>query len=342
MGREAFKRIKTDTWHTIEYVDKPISRVRLYPLKETEEPPEAKSIRESTWKERLLERKTVLEEACPDSEYEIHYDEETGNDALFDMKDNGRKRMWAGTTITLARYGMYDDIGLAIGTHPISYTNWIACFNPKYAEVFEKEGLPPPYAGMGVSVLMETPDGFFPLTRRGIETPVYPGMLYSPGGGPKPGESSSEAMLKEIVEETGLKSDIHFDPENIHVMAFVSDTNFAGSKHSRPELVAYLPIDPTFRQVEQIQYETAKKKGRETDVWNIVPISTYPVNLEREILFNGYQMCPPTEAGLAYASHLINKREGQPAFENLNKLTEGIKQYKRTPFRPPIQTMRDI
>ena len=186
---------------------------------------------------------------------------------------------------------------------------------------------------------METTDSFFPLTRRGIETPVYPGRLYSPGGGPKPEESSAQAVLAEVLEETGLGEKVHFDSQNLTMLALVSDANFAGSAHARPELVAYMPVDINFRTVEEIQHLQSIKKGqKQEDVWGVVPITTFIPNLKRAIIYDGFQMCPPTEAGLAHAAlYKIQKMSGlEDATNQMKSTLARLQLFERSEYTPPI------
>jgi 8-oxo-dGTP pyrophosphatase MutT (NUDIX family) len=199
-----------------------------------------------------------------------------------------------------------------------------------------------PYAGIGVSVIMETLDGLIPLTRRGIETPVYPAMLYSPGGGPKPGEGTTEALLQEILEETGLRAGEDFDPNSLFMMALIADTRFAGSSHSRPELVARLPVNVTYLELEKIQQERVRAKGlKETDVWGLEPVSTYPPSLHQVIKLHGYEMCPPTEAALTYEYYEIRKRVvgEDAAYQELADFIQIIGGYEREEFVPPIKRL---
>ncbi|MBU1201809.1 MAG: hypothetical protein KJ583_02410 [Nanoarchaeota archaeon] len=181
MLQQDFKNIKTDTWHTIEYLGMPASKVNfVYVEREILEPEYATKIRKTTWLSKLEERKEALEKINSKNNYEIKFDEETKEDALFEVKTS-KKKMWAGKTVTFVGLNLSEQ-KVDIFVHPISYTEWIACYNPEYAAAFKDKNLPLPYAGVGVSVLLESRDGLIPLTRRGIETPVYPGMLYSPGG----------------------------------------------------------------------------------------------------------------------------------------------------------------
>lgn len=354
--------MKTPDWHTIEWLNQRASKVNFLEVqRDLEEPEQARLVRDATWKQRLEERKAVLNETNPTRVYEIDLDNQgdnaTGQTALFEVPSGSERirRMWAGVTVTLAQRGIYEEDGKTIvPIYPISYTEWIACDNPEYTKAFRDANLPLPYAGIGVSVLMVTNDGadkddrtygLIPLTRRGIETPVYPGRLYSPGGGPKPGQTSTEAILEEIIEETGLESGRHFNSDELFMMALVADTRYAGSEHSRPELVAYLPVNTTFSDIERIQHEVSVKKGlRQEDVWGVVPFSAFSPNLARAIIFFGREMCPPTEAGL---THLMlyqeMRREGiEQALKNMETTISRIRSFRRTPFVPPIERLATL
>lgn len=188
---------------------------------------------------------------------------------------------------------------------------------------------------------METTDGFMPLTRRGIETPVYPGALYSPGGGPKQGQSSVEAILEEILEETGLEEGKHFDIEKLVVLAFVSDTKHQGSDHERPELVAYLPLNTSIREICDVrdQYLT-KKKIPEADVWAYEILRADQHNMRGMVVLRGNEMCPPTEAALSHLVHYKNLQEHsddpETAVAETSKFMNRVKSYAREEYHPPI------
>ncbi|MCL4418055.1 MAG: NUDIX hydrolase, partial [Actinobacteria bacterium] len=353
--------MRTPDWHTMEWLNKRASQVRFQEIpRDLGEPDEARSLREKIWKQKLDERKSILEEANPSIEYKIDLDDlgekATGQQALFEFTSAGKiRRMWAGTTVTLAQRGIYEEEGQTIvPIYSMNYTEWVACDNPAYTRAFRDAGLPLPYAGIGISVLMVTNDGadkddrtygLIPLTRRGIETPVYPGRLYSPGGGPKPGQNSLEAILEEIKEETGLYPGEHFNPDDLFMLAMVADTRYAGSEHSRPELVAYLPVNITFSEVEKIQYETSVKKGqKQEDVWGVVPFSAFTPNLSRAIIYNGPEMCPPTEAGLAHLMlYQEMRREGiEKALKNIETTMQRLKSFSRRSFAPPIERLAQM
>jgi len=143
------------------------------------------------------------------------------------------------------------------------------------------------------------------------------------------------------LEETGLDYN-YFEPENLNMIALIADTNFAGSKHSRPELVARLSVSLNYREIENIQQESVRKKGfKEEDVLGIEPVSKNLISLEQKIKFDGRQMCPPTEAALTYLLYeLYEEKEGsQAAFSKIEEFTKTVNNYKREPFKPPIHTL---
>lgn len=342
--------LQSPNWLTLESIGLSASNVELKTVPEDLiEPPEATGIRELTWSAKLVERQEILKEVNPDNAYIIHEDERHLL-ALYERNpDGGEKcRMWAGTTITLAQSGpTWEEGKLTLPVYPMDYSKWIACYNPRYGQAFKKEGLPLPYAGLGISVLGVTRDGFIPLTRRGIETPVYPGRLYSPGGGPKPGQTSTEAILEEILEETGLephRSGIagQFNPSNLYMMALVSDSYFAGTGHQRPELVAVLPLDISFSELLRIQEEDRIRKGKkQEDVWSIVPASIYSPNLKQTIIYDGLQMCPPTEAALThFLFEQYKSREGfNKAMLKMGEFMRKISSFDRSIYAPPIKRL---
>lgn len=351
-------QMKTPDWHTMEWLNQRASRVNFVEVsRDLEEPKEAQEVRDAYWPIVLERKKMELLQANPSNSYTIHIDDQreraTNKLALFQVRNEGERVVtFDGPNITLAQQEIYQEGDKTlIPTYPILYSEWIACMNPDYAKAFRHAGLPIPYAGIGISVLMVTNDGakqddrtygLIPLTRRGIETPVYPGRLYSPGGGPKPGQTPTEALLEEIIEETGLKDERYYDSDDIFMLALIADTKFAGSEHMRPELVACLPVNATFSEIEKIQHEVSVKKGLpQEDVWGVVSCSAFTPNLARAIIFNGPEMCPPTEAGL---THLLlyqeMKREGlERALESMESFMGRIKSFKRMEFVPPIQRL---
>lgn len=346
--------LHTEVWDTLQIMQVPASKVQFIQVeRDLPEPPEARDIRIETWKQKLEERLSVLKEANPHLTYQIDMDTDragaTEHLALFEVMSEGerRPRMWAGTTINLARKGAERiNDGFAIPVYPISYTEWIATQNPDYAKVFREKGLPIPYAGIGVCVLITTSDGYIPVTRRGIETPVYPGRLHVPGGGPRPGQSSSEAILEEVVEELGLVTSRHFRPDNLTVLALISDSKFEGSDHPRPELMAHLPVNATFREVEQVQYEVSLQKNqRQEDVWGIVPVSTFRPNLVRTLLYSGFEMCPPTEGGIAHLLfyQMAITEDVESALSNMESIMRRIQSFERvSAYEPPIRRLSTL
>ena len=57
---------------------------------------------------------------------------------------------------------------------------------------------------LSVLGVVRTPDGRFLITRRAMDKQWAPGWWEIPGGGVKAGESSFEAVCREVLEETGI------------------------------------------------------------------------------------------------------------------------------------------
>ena len=57
---------------------------------------------------------------------------------------------------------------------------------------------------LSVLGVIRTPDGRFLITRRAMDKQWAPGWWEIPGGGVKAGESSFEAVCREVLEETGI------------------------------------------------------------------------------------------------------------------------------------------
>ncbi|MBQ7508784.1 MAG: NUDIX hydrolase [Spirochaetales bacterium] len=57
---------------------------------------------------------------------------------------------------------------------------------------------------LSVLGVIRTPDGRFLITRRAMDKAWAPGWWEIPGGGVKAGETSFEAVCREVLEETGI------------------------------------------------------------------------------------------------------------------------------------------
>ena len=57
---------------------------------------------------------------------------------------------------------------------------------------------------LSVLGVVRTPDGRFLITRRAMDKQWAPGWWEIPGGGVKAGESSFQAVCREVLEETGI------------------------------------------------------------------------------------------------------------------------------------------
>lgn len=337
--------LSTEAWATLGMLHCPASQVTLaHGDRPHPEPLEAKILRIEEWNKKIDAKLKELSEVNPTKSYCADADPTTGQKTLFEIKDGEKiARMWDGVTISpsgdLIRTS---DGGWVLNVHSIQYSEWTSCTNPEYAAAHRRNGVPLPYAGVGVSVLLETTDGFIPLTRRGIETPVYPGHLYSPGGGPKQGQSSVTALLEEIAEETGLQKGKHFNASELVMLAYVSDSKHQNSDHERPELVAYLPLKISVRDICDIRDEyLQRKKVPETDVWAYELLRADQANMSGMVVLRGNEMCPPTEAALCHLMYykLLQKREDESAMSEMRGVMDRVTQYGRDPYKVPIHKL---
>ena len=341
----ATEAIATDTFRTLSLIHAPAADVKIVLNRRPSQlPSEAQRIKTKLFFKTLENKRDELQAVNPDCHYWIAPDPELGKSALFVTKLDGSQQriIWDGRTIAPCtdNIAQTDDGKFELPVYPIDYSEWTACFSDRFTQQIARNGRPLPYAGVGISVLIETNDGMIPLTRRGLETPVYPGRLYSPGGSPKPGETTVESFVDEIVEETGLKCEEHFNPKDITVLAYVSDTHHAGSQHERPELVAYLKTDLSIRQIVEIRNQDIIDSFRPGDVWSLEPIIADPISIGLKVLHDGNQMCPPTEAALVHLMYakLLEQHSDCPqnALEVIKKQIDLIACTKRKEHQPPI------
>lgn len=328
-------------WQTLQTLDVPAANVH-FNLIERPEPESdlARQVRLENWDRALLSKQKLLSSANPDSKFVIAFHEATSQNALYQQLPDGKliPKMWDGTTISTTQMQLSEKNGhYTLDVYKIRYSEWTSCTDPRYCQ------LNPAPCGVGVCVMIETTDGFVVLTRRGLETPVYPARLHTVGGGPKPEEDSAESLFGEILEETGLKANQHFMPQQMMIMAYISDVEHQGSALQRPELVAYLPLTIDSNQVRDIRdAEIARKKTPEADVWALEFVSSRIRDMEGTMILRGPEMCPPTEAGLAHMIRLkLEKESDSPllAEETLSRVMARAAGFLRNPYEPRIQAL---
>lgn len=327
-------------WSTLKILDIPASSLQFNSIARPEpESQTARNLRLGIWTQSLNDKLQLLSHVNPEKNYQIQFDPDTKQQALFERTIEGNliKRMWDGDTISTESGvpKLEPDGRASLDIFPIKYSEWTCCSNREYSF------LNPSMCGLGISVLMETTDGFIPLTRRGLETPVYPGRLYSPGGGPKPGEKAAAALLSEILEETGLIANTHFDPKSIVILAAVNDDRHQGSLRSRPELIAYLPLKINAACILDIRDEAIrKKKTAEPDVFAMEFISSRETDLRGYVTLHGGSMCPPTEAAIVHLlRYKLQNSDPDTVDVQLSSLISRMRNYERLPFEPPIKLL---
>ena len=280
------------------------------------EPERARKARMETWEQLLEQTKSRNEADKPDHKYEIKIDDKTEKLALFQTKPEERIIQFDGKTINMTNYHQEGN-KLLVGTYPIDWSEWMACLNPDFTKAYLEDVDDKPYAGVGVNIFTITSDGFIPITLRDIETPNYPWRLFNFGGGPNPGEKTSEAVLLEAVAESGIKKEsmgsVHPYPPRLSWMALVSDRYWMGSEHERPDFTAVVDIKPSFMDLAEAYHrKTADKRNKETDIKTIIPIHLGLPGIDDFVFSDGYMMCPPTEAGLSLLSYKLREMESGP------------------------------
>jgi len=338
------QKLETDVWTTFEVIDSPATSVRIEKVERPfEEPQNARNVRRKYFLEELEATKGRLEEEARQKGESIElfigdYDNAAPNGvpkALFRRIGEDTKRLnFDGPTTNYAQL-RHDRGNFVVGVYPIAFSEWIACKTPDFTKAYEESVGKIPYAGIGISTVVESSDGFFILTQRGTGTPNYPGALFTLGGGLKPEDKVSKGLLNEIVEEAGLEPGKDYNLENIRVMAIGAEKSYAGGAHQRPEIVAYLKSNATWREIVNAQ----KKTEFQTDVAGLVPLDTEPINFASRVAVMGAtgELLPAAEIGLVYA--WLKKRENevgvQQAIKETDILMRTLNQYTRQDYKPP-------
>ena len=248
----------------------------------------------------LEKKKTELECAKPGTKYVISDYPETGGLALYEVLQDSQQRkvMWPGTAARLEGFD-FDGNKIQLRLGRTNYAELTAQKDPAYRQLFERNGLSLPSAALGVCVAMETPEGLIIQTRRGIDTPVYTGRLYLPGGNHEKIETHpADEIFSEIEEETGLTQD-DFDPTQLRFLGIVMDRQYEGGALQKPDLVAYMKIPMTFNEIEESFSRKIVPKNPK-DVWNLEPAPTGEAGLARYLQTHESDHCPPSHGGLAF------------------------------------------
>ncbi len=217
-----------------------------------------------------------------------------------EVDEDGDERpvLFDGTTQNFAGLEERGD-GWAISVFPIAYSEWIACHSEEFTEAYERTVGEIPYAGIGVNTVAETSDGSYVLTRRDTDTLVYPGTLFTLGGGLSPGDNLGERLMREIEEEAGLVAGEHYDEDDLTVTALGSDIHYMGGRHERPEVNAHVTLNVPFGKVQELQGGTDYQQ----DVANVTPMSKEPRCFKDFLTSKAEEgeIIPSSEMSLTYA-----------------------------------------
>lgn len=342
------ERLQTPVWETREWIDIPAVNVKFNVVdRDQPEPEELKNIREKVWKDYLEGLAKAKKEQKPESEFVVRLDSEgekaTHRLALFEKAPGGieARRDFDGPSLTMSDKGVEIKDGKAkVNVYPILYSEIYSCNSEEYREALKKHKMNMPDAGIGVVTIIETKDGTQPYSQRPMGIGTYPGRLHGFGGNPEPQLGVAENMLKELTEETGLEFGKHFDPSKLRVLAMVSDKHFRGQVNPRPELVAYLPVNVVWSELEEIH---RKKQGesKEVDVWGITPRPGSVEGMRDTILIEGNRMCPPLEAGIATVMLMktMGKEGVDGGIKKMDDLFSRMEKFERAEFKPPLKSL---
>jgi len=304
--------LQTRAWNTREIIGSPLGKVHFTECeREVEEPQQIARIRKLIYRGALYALRLRLIENDPKSTFTVEEGEDRRFPILIQNAVDGSRSniLFDGLTVVmteeLSRHAL--DGSRTIHLAPFRYSEWLACILSRDYELAHNSlGITLPNAGFGVSVLPETTDGHILLTQRDSNTLVYPGRLYSPGGGPKPGQSPELYILKALQGELGLTEGHDFDIRRCRALALVSDLRHGGSRHERPELVAHLPLKITLAEVHEIKATRPAAPDRNIDSgWKLAAIKSDTGSIASHLLDDSSEFCPPTHAALAH--YLLQK-----------------------------------
>jgi len=262
----------------IALLEKPLSDISFKDSEEVYKESEvAKEYRKTFFLQKILEKKLAsLTQKNPSGEYRIlkNMDELSKiNRVIFEGKepeendfpllielisDKHYKSLgWDGNTITIPKKDFISkssgDGVVTINTSTIKYSAWQALLTAEYRLLQNQYDKPLSNAGIGISILVVTSDGYLVFTKRPKDgTPVYPGRFHVVGGGPTPGQTPLEAAIDEIKEELGIIPGKHFDPEKIMALGLAYDLNHQEKPVSRAELLCSLQIEITAAELQAI------------------------------------------------------------------------------------------
>jgi len=322
-------QIKTPTWDTLEVIDLPASKVKLNVIeKYYSESPQAKKIRENFFNVMLKDTKKSLEKSDSVSKYSIEDYESPAksgiNFALFRENDSGKKLVnFDGITTNFASVSDEKD---TINIFPIAYSEFLVCRSNYYLDAMEKHTGFILNAGVGINVTVETSDGIYVLTKRGLGTPVYPGSIYTIGGGVLPKNNTVDNIINEITEELGLIPEKDFKEENLIITGIGRDLNYMGGNATRPEIAAYLKLNSDWKDVLYAH----KKTFFQTDVEDIVLLPSDKSNFQKifPVMVSSGKLLSSAELSITYAFMKENPNLAKTLISDLNA-------YQRSDFHPP-------
>lgn len=315
-GTFSRESVSVENWTVLSLIERPLYAVEFTQIDSPQsEHPEAAEYREGLFTEALNRRLNSLKENNPSRDLFLDRDSEN-NLCLCEVLSTGniKKIMWDGKIINIPQMQFQseaDDGSIEIRTFEMNYSTWHALLSPEYRHIQEKHNMHIGYAGLGISILVETSDGYLAFTKRPAgETLVYPGRMHVVGGSPLPGQSPIQAAIEEVEEELGLKCREDFNPQDLFALGIVLDNRHQGHPIVRPEIACCLKIKLTAEELRkkfEKFYEDPRNVQPDVEGIELIELSDFVcigsgyTGMTKEAQAVSELLIPPAAATLALA-----------------------------------------
>ena len=296
----------TKDWEINEIFSLYKDNIKVNVVEPKEKPEGLEFLINANWNMILEER--ITKQNSPREEFRFEpykkYNKKTEYNSLY-HKEN--LLIWPGFVSRLENYNytalkMFKKSELTLDVSQITFPEVLAVKNPAYFYYFKDNKVPS--APLAVDVLVISSDDYITLSKRGNNTPFYPGAYHVFGGNIElAGTHPVEEMSRELFEELGILEEEHFDIDSIEVNALSNDKLFMWRqdkwenpktwKVRKPELHARIRVNLSKDEINKIFND---KKKKELDAQSIHFIK-YNENSLRETI-KKFNLTRPCEVSL--------------------------------------------
>jgi len=174
-----------------------------------------------------------------------------------------------------------------------------------------------PYGGFGINVTVETSDGYFMLTNRGVYTPRFPNMTSTVSGQVNPRDTLERNVIDKVQRDLGLE-----DLTDINAMGMIGVKTYINEDTTILTPIVLLHARTGLEMREYPQYRRQHKVQFAPDIANFGFIDT-----DYDRVFSQAEklvLVPSAQAGIFYA--LISKLGGStPYNETGSKIRQALK-----------------